>query len=178
MESIESWEKLRDRYFDMGGQTVQGDEQCVILLKMLPPDTPATMVMALEEYTDFDALKAKLEKQTDWLLDRPVTGNPRIQLVDGQGPVPAEQPLEPSPSPFEEEVVDLISLDPDHQAHTLAVMRQNRFRGKVRTSAGATGGSAGRRPETPPAHRLEVHGPCAAPIAEASTVRLIAPNPS
>ena len=34
MEAIESWEKLRDRYYEMGGQTVQGDEQCAILLKM------------------------------------------------------------------------------------------------------------------------------------------------
>ena len=65
METIEAWEKLRDRYYEMGGQVVQGDEQCVILLKMLPPDTPASMVMVLEDYTDFDALKAKLEKQVD-----------------------------------------------------------------------------------------------------------------
>ena len=49
-DAIESWEKLRDRHYQMGGQTVKGDEQCVISLKMLPPDTPSTMVMALEVY--------------------------------------------------------------------------------------------------------------------------------
>ena len=96
MEAIESREKLRDRYYEMGGQTVQGDEHCVIMLKMLPPDTPATMVMALEECTNFDALKAKLEKQIDWFIDHPVTGMPRVQLVDGQATMPAsEQTLEP-----------------------------------------------------------------------------------
>jgi hypothetical protein len=61
IEIVEAWEKLRDRYYEMGGQEVQSDEQCVILLKMLPPDTPASMVMVLEDYTDFEALKAKLE---------------------------------------------------------------------------------------------------------------------
>ena len=55
---------------------MQSDEQCVILLKMLPPDTPSTMVMALEECQDFDALKKKLEKQIDWFVDHPVSGNP------------------------------------------------------------------------------------------------------
>ena len=91
MDSIGSWEKPRDRYYEMGGQTVQSDEQCVILLKMLPPDTPATRVMALEECTSFDALKAKLEKQIDWFIDHPVTGNPRVQLVDGQATMPASE---------------------------------------------------------------------------------------
>ena len=120
------------------------------MLKMLPPDTPATMVMALDECTNFGALKAKLEKQIDLFTEHPVTRNPRIQLVDGQGPVPVEQQVEPPPPPFDEEVVDLSTFEPEHQVHTLAVMRQNGFRFKVRTSTGATGGSAGRRPEIPP----------------------------
>ena len=64
----------------MGGQPVQSDEQCVILLKMLPPDTPATMVMALEECQDFDQLKKKLEKQIDWFVDHPVTATPASSL--------------------------------------------------------------------------------------------------
>ena len=93
---------------------MQSDEQCVILLKMLPPDTPATMVMALEECQDFDALKKKLEKQIDWFVDHPVSGNPRVQLVDGQVGIPADEqqaPLLPPP-PYEEEVVDLTALEP------------------------------------------------------------------
>ena len=43
MEAIESWEKLRDRCYEMGGQTVQGDDQCVILLSrcfLLSPRRP------------------------------------------------------------------------------------------------------------------------------------------
>ena len=45
LRPVEAWEKLRDRYYEMGGQKVQSDEQCVILLKMLPSDTPASMIM-------------------------------------------------------------------------------------------------------------------------------------
>ena len=61
MDTIESREKLRDRYYEMGGQTVQSDEQCVILLKMLPPDTPAAMIMSLEECQDVEQLKKDTE---------------------------------------------------------------------------------------------------------------------
>ena len=43
----------------------------------------------------------------------------------------------------------MTALEPEQQVHTLAVMRQSGFRGKVRTSTGATGGFAGRRPATP-----------------------------
>ena len=131
----------------MGGQEVQGDGQCVILLKMLPPDTPASMVMVLEDDTDFEALKAKLEKQVDWLLDHPVSGNPRVQLVDGQDE--EQQPPEPEP---DDDVVDLTALEPEHQTHTLAVMRQNGFCGRVRTSTGPAtrSSSAPARPTTPP----------------------------
>ena len=100
MDAIESWEKLRDRYYEMGWQTVQSDEQSVILLKMLPPDTPATMVLALEECTDFDALEKNLEKQIDWFVDYPASGNPRVQLVDGQAPVEQQQDVPPLPLPL------------------------------------------------------------------------------
>ena len=73
-------------------------------------------------------MKAKLEKQVDWLLDHPVSGNPRVQLVDGQhGQDEEQQPLEQEPT--DEDVVDLTALEPESQAHTLAVMRQNGFRG-------------------------------------------------
>ena len=40
------------------------------------------MVMVLEDYKEFEALKAKIEKQVDWFTDHPVAGNPRVQLVD------------------------------------------------------------------------------------------------
>ena len=76
MDANEPWEKLRDRHYEMGGQTVQSDGQCVILLKMLPPDAPATMVMALQECTEFDALKKKLAKQIDWFVGHPVSPLP------------------------------------------------------------------------------------------------------
>ena len=151
IETVEAWEKLRDRYYEMGGQEVQSDEQCVILLKMLPSDTPASMIMVLEDFTNYEALKAKLEKQVDWLLDHPVSGNPRVQLVDGQqGQVEEQQPLEEEPA--DDDVVDLTALEPESQAHTLAVMRQNGFRGRVRTSTGpaSRSSSAPARPVTPP----------------------------
>ena len=94
-----------------------------------------------------------------------------MQLVDGQAAMPDEQTLEPPPPPVEEEVVDLTSFDPDHQVHTLAVMRQNGVRGKARTSAGATGSSAGRRPETPPRTQIGAAWPmrCANRGSEHST---------
>jgi hypothetical protein len=149
IETVEAWEKLRDRYYEMGGQEVQSDEQCVILLKMLPSDTPASMIMVLEDYTNYDALKAKLEKQVDWLLDHPVSGNPRVQLVDGQHGQEEEQ--QPPEEPADDDVVDLTALEPESQAHTLAVMRQNGFRGRVRTSKpAARSSSAPARPATPP----------------------------
>ena len=80
MEAIEAREKLRGLYYEMGGQEVQSDKQCVILLKMLPPDTPATMVMLLEECKDFEAFNTKLENQIDWFF-----GHPGF----GQSPCPA-----------------------------------------------------------------------------------------
>ena len=110
---------------------------CVILLKMLPPDTPATIGTALEECTDFDALNKNLKKHIDWFVDHPVSGNPRVQRVDGQAPVEQQQEVPPPPPSVEEEVVDLSALEPEQQLHTLALMRQNGFRGTVRTNTGA-----------------------------------------
>ena len=49
---------------------------CHLALKMLPPVTPATMVMALEECTNLDALNAKLEKHIDWFINHPVRATP------------------------------------------------------------------------------------------------------
>ena len=43
--------------------------------------------------------------------------------VGGQAPVEQQQEVLPPPRPFEEEVGDLTSLEPEQQVHTLAVMR-------------------------------------------------------
>ena len=55
---------------------------------MLPLDTPFSLAIVLEEYIDAAALKTQTEKQVDCFMDHPVSGQPRVQLVDGQEGTP------------------------------------------------------------------------------------------
>ena len=94
VDFIDAWEKLKEKYYEMGGQQIQTEDQCTIILKMLPNDTPPSMVMQLQEYTDIDSLKAKIEKQCEFWADHMPTGASRVQLESGEAPPPAEEPGE------------------------------------------------------------------------------------
>ena len=39
VDAIEAWDKLHEKYQEMGGTEVVPDEQCVIILRMLLADT-------------------------------------------------------------------------------------------------------------------------------------------
>ena len=81
MDAISDWEKLQEKYQELGGQPIPPAEQCVIVLRMLPPDTPSSLVMQLEDYSDFEALKTKLEKQIDFLEEHKGSHNLKVQVV-------------------------------------------------------------------------------------------------
>ena len=50
----------------MGGSDIPDEEKCVIILKQLPADTPASMAMAFEKYRTYEDLKEKISKQVQF----------------------------------------------------------------------------------------------------------------
>ena len=47
VDHIEAWDRLHERYQEMGGMEVSSDEQCLIILRMLSSDAPPSLVMSL-----------------------------------------------------------------------------------------------------------------------------------
>ena len=89
----------------------------VIVFKMLQTDTPSSLVMQLEDNTDFDCLKARFEKQVTCLADHQTSHNLRVQLVAGaasdasyghRAPTETEEWLGPA---GDDDVVDLTALE-------------------------------------------------------------------
>ena len=56
-DHLEAWQKVIDKFILMGGTEIPDEEKCIIVLKQLPADTPASMAMALEDYKDYAELK-------------------------------------------------------------------------------------------------------------------------
>ena len=67
VDAIETCDKLHEKYQEMGGQEVVPDEQCVIILRMVPSDTPPSLVMSLQGITDVTTLKETIERQVEFL---------------------------------------------------------------------------------------------------------------
>ena len=107
---------------------------------MLPTETPSSLAMLLEDYTDFNCLGPKLAKQVTFLADHRASHNLRVQLVDGAASDASygyRATTEPEgwPQPRGDEgIVDLTALEPCAQDSVLAVMRAGGFRGKARSS--------------------------------------------
>lgn len=147
-DHITAWEKELEKYYQMDGQQIVMEEKCVILLKMLPVDTPGWLGQTLEDINDFDAMRAKLEKQITFLSEHSGSHSVRVNLVSGEAPShPTDEPgggetLGQATSGY---IVDLTHLSCDAQDAVLAVMRNNGFRGRVRT-----GKTQAPRANTPP----------------------------
>ena len=47
VDAIEACDKLHEKYQQMVGMEAAPDEQCVIILRMLPADKPPSLVMSL-----------------------------------------------------------------------------------------------------------------------------------
>ena len=72
-EHLEAWQRQIDEFILMGGTDIPDEEKCVIVLKQLPPDTPASMAMALEDFKHYEDLKEKIDKQvkfSSWVISR------------------------------------------------------------------------------------------------------------
>ena len=90
VEHLEDWEREIDKFYLLGGSEIGGPEMCVIALKMLPPDTPPSLVMALQSNTSYDDLKDKLDKQVQFLTEFTGSHGLKINLVDDHGERPAD----------------------------------------------------------------------------------------
>ena len=62
IDHIEGWHKDLDKWYEMGGQTISKEEQCVMLLRMLPEHTPSWLAQTLEDYFEYEPTNAKLAK--------------------------------------------------------------------------------------------------------------------
>ena len=145
MDDVEAWEHNIEDFMALGGQDISNEEKCVIVLKMMPPDTPATLIMALEDHADFETLKAKLDKQITFLAEHRGISGGKVNLINNEQ---AEEVSEHPKIQEEEELVDLTHVDPASQDVILAIMRKQGFRGKVRTGPQRQGQEP--RAATPP----------------------------
>ena len=50
VDATEAWDKLHEKYQEMGGMEVAPDEQCVFILRMLLADTPPSSRREPAEY--------------------------------------------------------------------------------------------------------------------------------
>ena len=57
-------------------------EMCIIALNVLPANTPAFLVQALEGHQDYVMLKMLIDEQVTFLSDHSRSHNLRVQLVD------------------------------------------------------------------------------------------------
>ena len=67
VDAIEAWDKLHEKYKEMGCTEVVPDEQCVIILRMLTADTPSSLVMSLQGITEVTKLKETIGRQVEFL---------------------------------------------------------------------------------------------------------------
>ena len=91
-DKIEAWDKLHEKYQEMGGMEVAPDEQCAIILRMLPVDTHPSLVMSLQDISNVIDLKEQIEKQVDFLEEHKGSQGLRFQMVENeqaQGPEPS-----------------------------------------------------------------------------------------
>ena len=84
MDAIETWDKLREKYQEMGGQEVVPNEQCVIILRMLPADTPPSLVMSLQGITDVTTLKETIGRQVEFLEEHKGSHGSKVQMVEDE----------------------------------------------------------------------------------------------
>ena len=91
----------------MGGMEVSSDKQCVIILRMLPLDTPPSLVMSLQDITKVTELKEKIEKQVDLLEEHKGSHNLKVQMVQDEHAHDRESSVQGN---SEESVCDLTGL--------------------------------------------------------------------
>ena len=65
-DHLEKWQRVFDEFILMGGNDIPDEEKCVVVLKQLPADPPASMAMAFEEYRGYEDLKANSKGPTDY----------------------------------------------------------------------------------------------------------------
>ena len=129
-------------------------EMCVIALNMLPADTLAFLVQALQGHQDYSNLKMLLDQQITFLSDHSRSQNLRLDLVDD--PDRAALNDDNHDNDFKRDLldpgalIDLTGVDPASQEATLAVMKSQGWRGKVKTGPGTSSQAARPRPATPP----------------------------
>ena len=127
IDHIGLWEKELERYYEMGGQVIPEEEKVVILLKMLPSDTPGWMVQALEDMNEYESMKSRLDKNITFMSDHSGSHNMRVNLVSGEESAhPTEEPGGGETRGWEAEgpgqEVDLTGLAAERQDEVLAVM--------------------------------------------------------
>ena len=84
VDAIEAWDKLHEKYQEMGGMEVARDEQCVIILRMLPTDTPPSLVMSLQGITEVTKLKETIGTQVEFLEEHKGSHGGRVQMVESE----------------------------------------------------------------------------------------------
>ena len=104
--------------------------------------------MSLHDCKYYDGeggFKDRLNKQVDFLTEFSGSHNLKINIVDDKDREPAPGPEDGGEEQDEPagEAVDLTTHTPDVQEVILAVMRQTRYRGRVRTGPQKAAGTRG-----------------------------------
>ena len=162
MDAIETWESLRDDFYECGGQQLHDEDQCTNIMEILPPDpeTPSTLLAALEGYVgDPEGLKQKIDKQITLLQEHSRRlGRANLAQADGSndGEDLGEHASSAGGRTNDGNVVDLTCYEESEQAGILAFMRASGDKRPVRTGAfrvrGPGRGNQTTRPraQTPP----------------------------
>ena len=128
---------------------VAPDQQCVIILGMLPVDTPPSLVLSLQDITNVIERNEKIEKPVHFFEEHKGSHGLRVQMVENKH----AHGLEPSVQDEPDEIMLALSgLDADTQIEILRAAKTGGFRGKIKTNnrGPAPGQRSNGRPSTPP----------------------------
>ena len=101
MEDIDKWEGKLIEYYKCGGDVLSDKTKKIVVLKMLPPNTPSSLKMALKGIGDFETLKDELRNNIKYLQDfGGLTGAAAHLAHDAAAPSPMDAAIQ---QPVEEE---------------------------------------------------------------------------
>ena len=69
MEAIDNWEGIEREYYRCGGPMIDEMTRVVIVMKILPPQTPAHLKLSLRKITEYEDLKDEVRANIRFLED-------------------------------------------------------------------------------------------------------------
>ena len=69
VQDIESWELQLTEYYKCGGEKLGDKTKVMTAMLMLPPDTPSSLMLSLQDVRDLEKLKNRLRQNIRFLED-------------------------------------------------------------------------------------------------------------